>query len=161
MPRKPSKHCAFFFLFKRSPVILWNRFERWRSEEALPRQGWACLSLEDKGCTVSWGLYRATIMWRGVSMGKHGREELVTEARADKHRSRRHVSDWNDNRVPRDTGIVTLHPPIVSDLQVHWRRRRKKILCWIIELFLDFFLFGLYESKLVIRKLWTVLWNQF
>lgn len=44
-------------------------------------------------------------------MGKHGREELVTEARADKHRSRRHVSDWNDNRVPRDTGIVTLHPP--------------------------------------------------
>lgn len=32
-------------------------------------------------------------------MGKHGRE-LVTGARADKHRSRRHVSDWNDNRVP-------------------------------------------------------------
>lgn len=30
-------------------------------------------------------------------MGKHGRE-LVT--RADKHRSRGHVSDWNDNRVP-------------------------------------------------------------
>lgn len=29
-------------------------------------------------------------------MGKHGRE-LVT--RADKHRSRGHISDWNDNRV--------------------------------------------------------------
>lgn len=52
----------FFFL---NDLVPWNRFERWRSEEALPRQGWACLSLEDKGCTVSWGLYRATIITGG------------------------------------------------------------------------------------------------
>lgn len=62
VPRKPSKHRAFFFL---NDLVPWNRFERWRSEEALPRQGWACLSLEDKGCTVSWGLYRATIITGG------------------------------------------------------------------------------------------------
>lgn len=54
------------------------------------------------------------------------RRELVTGTRADKHRSRRHVSDWNDNRVPRDTGVVTLHPPIVSDLQVQTALEEEK-----------------------------------
>lgn len=127
----------FFFL---NDLVPWNRFERWRSEEALPRQGWACLSLEDKGCTVSWGLYRATIITGGVSMGKHGREELVTGTRADKHRSRRHVSDWNDNRVPPVSWLCT--PLIVSDLQVQTGLEEKEEDLWTIELFLDFFFFG-------------------
>ena len=142
---KPSEHRALFFLF----LNLVSSYGTGSKDDGAKK-----LSRDRDGLVyhsrTKAVLYRGACIEQPLYNGGRGedidgkarmRRELVTGTRADKHRSRRHVSDWNDNRVPRDTGVVTLHPPLfqIYRCKQHWRRR-KRILRWI-ELFLDFFFF--------------------
>lgn len=127
---KPSEHRALFFLFLNlvssygtgSKDDGAKKFSRDRDGLVYHSRTKAVLY---RGACIEQPLYNGG---RGEDIdGKaRMRRELVTGIRADKHRSRRHVSDWNDNRVPRDTGVVTLHPPIVSDLQVQTALEEEK-----------------------------------
>ena len=151
---KPSEHRALFFLF----LNLVSSYGTGSKDDGAKK-----LSRDRDGLVyhsrTKAVLYRGACIEQPLYNGGRGedidgkarmRRELVTGIRADKHRSRRHVSDWND----------TLHPPIVSDLQVQTALEEKEEdtpLDRIVSGFFFFFGSGDYwkyrSRSLVIRKL--------
>lgn len=143
MPRKPSKHCAFFF-FLNDLLSFYGTGSKDDGAKKLSRDRDG-LVYHSRTKAV---LYRGACIEQPLCDGGYRWES--TDEKSSSLRPGRISIDLEDTY---QIGTITefletpvswlCTPPIVSDLQVHWRRRRKKILCWIIELFLDFFFFWL------------------